>query len=140
MQFHLREIYLHVVEAEHLYLVGSLIQTAHCRPYSGQQFTRAERLGDIIVGPQLQQQNLIQNIAGRTQHQDWNIRGFLFDFATNVLTRFSRQTQVQNDQSRSIGAKSLHRHRSIGSYRHIESRRLKGPPQSPLYCRVVFDD
>jgi hypothetical protein len=85
-QFHPREVYFYIVETENLYLVGCLIEPPHPSAHPCQKLTRTEWLGYIIVGPELQQQYLVQDIAGRAQNQNWHIGPFMLDFAAKVLT------------------------------------------------------
>ena len=44
--------------------------TPDCRLYAGHQLTRAERLGDIVIGAQLKQQHFVDDLGYRAEYDD----------------------------------------------------------------------
>src|SRR5437879_2228469 len=65
--FHLLKVSSNVVEADDLCLRHDASGVAQGCSDPGQQFSRTERLGDVVISPQFEQQDLVRNIAGRTQ-------------------------------------------------------------------------
>ena len=65
--------------------------------YPGQQLPHGEGLGDIVVRPQLQAQDLVGLLLPGGEHQNGNGRARFPDFAADVKAIHSRQHQVQEN-------------------------------------------
>ena len=63
------------------------------------QFAQIERLGDIVVGTQLEPHDPIDHIVGGGKHHNRYIAARA-DTAGNVESAFARQVDVKNDQVR----------------------------------------
>src|SRR4029077_2416983 len=66
LHFHLLKVGGDVVETNDLRLRHDSSGVAQGCTDPGQQFSRAERFGDVVISSQLEQQDLVRNIAGRT--------------------------------------------------------------------------
>jgi hypothetical protein len=53
----------------------ALAATANSGLHAGEEFARAERLGDVIFGAELKQQHLVDDFADRAENEDWRVRG-----------------------------------------------------------------
>ena len=78
---------------------------AQQRPHPGQQFTRFEGLGQVVVGTDLQTHDAVGGLAPRREHQDRH-RGsrprHLPDLTAHVQTVTIGQHQVQQHQPRHL--------------------------------------
>ncbi len=119
---------------------GSARGVAQRCPHAGQQFARAERLGDIVVGAQLEQQNLVGDVAGSAEHDDGQSRRQRLDLFTHVAAGNLGQTQIQNDGGRRGRLETVERRSAIGLGFDGVPLGFKKPAQGFLYGRIVFDD
>ena len=73
--------------------------------HPGDEFARAEGLGDVIVAADLEAQHAIDFVVARGEKQDRNVRG-LSDFPADVQAVEFRHADIQNDQVRPVGGKA----------------------------------
>jgi hypothetical protein len=106
------------------------------------QLGRAERLGDIVVGTDLQSANTVALLAARRQHDDRHVARIRFapDLSAHFKSGDMRKHPVENHDVRSRlgdrdeGRLAVHRDRDP------ESFLLEIVPQQFDQCRFVFDD
>ena len=65
---------------------------------SGHQLDRLERLRQIVVGAELQADDLVDDLPPRREHQDWRGDAALAYRAADVEAVHSRQHHVEHDQ------------------------------------------
>src|SRR5260370_34973662 len=85
-------------------VIPTRASTAKDRPNAENELSRAKRLDDVIVGPQLEPDNPINLVGSGRKDQDHDLTstGIRFHGATEVETRHLRQHQVENNQGRRI--------------------------------------
>ena len=90
-----------------LAVAGGSAGMADGSPHPGQQFIRAEGLGEIVVSPQIQSGNLIllMGTGGNHHHRQGSPAA---ELAQNIQTVHIRQTQIQNHQIRAVGGDHGH--------------------------------
>lgn len=95
-QFAALEIHLQVAEAidPRLFLFGA----PQCRFYTGPQFSRAERLSDVIVRPEFQPHHFLGFLGFGGQHDDRRLEASTPQFTADFKAILPRQHQVQQDQ------------------------------------------
>src|SRR5450755_1895429 len=67
--FHFLEVGRDAVKTNDLH-IGDARGMAEGGTYASQQFARAERLGHIVIGTQLKQQDFVGDVAGGAEHDD----------------------------------------------------------------------
>ena len=84
------------------------------RAHARQQFPGAEGLGYIIVRSQLEQQNLVRDVAGCAQHNDRQSRSLGLYLLAQIAAGKFGQAQVENNNGRGGGLKALQRRLPVG--------------------------
>ena len=112
---------------------------AQRRPDTGQKLARAERLGDVVIGSQFEQQDFVGNVASRTQHYDRQRGSDRFDLFTDVASGNLGQSQVKNDSSRRARLETIQSSLAVRLRFDRIPLGLKKPSQSFLYGGVVFN-
>jgi hypothetical protein len=137
--FHFLEVDGNVVKADYL-LIGSAGGVAKRGPHTGQQFPGTEWLGHIVIGAQLEQQDFVADIAGRTEHDDRQCGGECPDFFAYIEAREFGKAQVKNHGCRRRRLEAAERGPAVGLRLYGVSRRLKETPERFLDGAIVFDD
>ena len=87
----------------------------------GQQQAWAHRLAHIVIGAQLQPQDLIEVVGARRQHQDRPRIMLAAQRAANRQAVFAGQHQVENHQGRLLAQNPRHRLRAVGLNGHAQA-------------------
>jgi hypothetical protein len=99
-----RDIAVDVVESENIAAVGA--PTAEYRPDARQQFVERERLGDVVVGPGAQGDDLVCHLIAGGKHYDRDVRR-----APNVFEELEaiepRKANVEQDDVRRVPLEDL---------------------------------
>src|SRR5690554_5252857 len=94
------DVHLHSTAPQHLVGLGELTgagEPAELRPDAGDQLPHGERLGHVVVGPELEPGDLVGFGVLRREHDDGGVAE-RSDLPTNVETGHSRKHEVeQND-------------------------------------------
>ncbi len=77
-------------------------------PDPGHHFLGIKRLHDVVVGPQLQPQNLVKDLALGGKH-DHRGGGFRADLPAHLVAVHARKHQVQQDQVGLVALKGIQR-------------------------------
>ena len=93
-------------------------------PYPRQQLAEAERLGDVVVRPELEPDDLVHLRALGGQHQDRHARFGANDPAHLGATQLG-QHEVQQDEVRPVAPERLDGLPPVGRLDHDESFRLQ---------------
>ncbi len=113
LDFHFLEIGGDAVETDDLHL-GDARGVAECGPNAGQQFAWTERLGDVVVRSQLQQQDFVGDVTGCTKHDNRQRRGDSLDLLTYVPSGNLGQAQIQDYGCRRGRLEAVERGPAIG--------------------------
>ena len=112
--------------------IGGRLGTTNESLDAGNQFTRTEGLGDVIVGAHFQANHAVGFIAASREHQDGKAiqRFVLADFAANVQAGKFREHQIEQQQ---IGRRLLQSGEAAGA---VEG----GADLKTFICKVVPDE
>ena len=109
------------------------------RPDPGRQLAQAERLGDVVVGAELQPDDLVElGVLGR-QHDDRHAR-LGADDAADLDARQLREHQVQEDEVRSLGPEHGQGLAAVGRGDDPESVGLERVDERLAEGGLVVDD
>jgi hypothetical protein len=120
-----------------------MLRRAALRPtdrglHACQQLSRAEGLGDVVVGSDLEQQNFVGHIRDRAQDDDGGRRGDALEDAADVSAGHAGQHQVEHHRGRPEGVHGGDAVGPIAGYMHRVSLGLELPLESLLDARIVF--
>ena len=90
----------------------------------GQQLQWTERLGDVVVGADLQAPNLVQLLAARRQHQDRRV-GDLADPPQHLEPIQARQADVQQHDVRRLVEEAGQRRLAVGRRENVDALPLE---------------
>src|ERR687886_1542445 len=111
-------------------------RTAHDRPYPRHQLPHGERLGDVVVGPQLQPHDPVYLVVLGRQHND----GYIAlgpDPAADLRAVQLGKHDVQDDEVRLEGLERLQGLLAVARALNLETFPLKGVRQHLLERRLV---
>ena len=78
-----------------------------------QQLRHLERLDQVVVGAQLEADDLVDDLAPRGQHQDRRLHALLAKRAADVEAVAAREHHVEQDHVEGAGARGLERRARI---------------------------
>src|ERR687894_1247753 len=121
-------------------LVGALARwnrgPAHDRPYPRHQFPHGERLGDVVVGPQLQPHDPVYLVVLGGQHDDGHV-ALRPDAPTDLRAVQLGEHDVQDDEVRFVGLERLESLLAVAHGLDLETLPLQGVRQHLLERRLV---
>ena len=103
------------------------------------QFAQFERLGEVVVGAQLQPDDPVDGIAFARQHDDRNVP-VLADLARQVETVFLAEVEVQRDQARRYRAPGGTQSCAVLGLGNGETLPFEAAPQQGPNLGIVIDD
>ena len=107
--------------------------------HPGDEFARAERLGDVIVTADLEAQHAIDFVIARGEKQDWEVRGFS-DFPADVEAVEFRHADVQNDQVRPVVSKARQCFLAVARLEYGHPGLLQCDTDDLAYVQVVVNN
>jgi hypothetical protein len=120
-------------------LGGHLLEPAEERPDAGGELAQAEGLRHVVVGAELQPDDLVDLRALRGQHDDRDAR-FLAHDPADLDAAELRQHQVEHDEVRALLAESLQRLPPVGGGHDPEAVGLQRLGQRFAESCLVVDD
>ena len=119
-RLHPWDVELHVgADADHVRRKSGAFRPAqHCAHARDQLFGR-KRLGQIIVGPKLQADQLVRLLGARGEHDDRHL-ALAPQRAGDIQTVETRKAQIQDDQVRPSGPGGPQRARTVMGREHGE--------------------
>ena len=106
------------------------------------QLAWAERLGDVVVCPQLESADAILLGRPRGEHEDRHIAslGILLEQSANLESVDARQHQVEHEQAGDLGTRHLQRLVAGVSHGHFEILLLQMKNDQLEHIRFVIDN
>src|SRR5271166_461624 len=138
LNFHLLEVDRDAVEANEAHISRSSGMPQRCA-HAGQQLARTERLSYVIIRSQLEQQNLVGNVAGGAENDDRQSGGQRLDLFAQVAPGKLRQTQVKNNNCGRRCLKAIERSFSIPLHFDGVAFGFEQTLQGLLDGGIVFD-
>ena len=91
--------------------VSDALRSPQQGPNAGDEFARAERLGEVIVGAEFEADDALGLFGARREHDDWQRRRWLAraQHAAHFQTVDLRQHQVEDEQIRGTRSYGLQR-------------------------------
>src|SRR5918997_6104406 len=121
-------------------LVGALARRnrdpAHDRPYPRDEFPHGERLGDVVVGPQLQPHDPVYLVVLGRQHDDGYV-ALGADPAADLRAVELGEHDVEDDEVRLVGLEGLEGLLAVAHRLNLETLPLEGVRQHLLERRFV---
>src|SRR5205807_1456429 len=109
------QIHFDVAEGVALLVLGYGLGAAQHGFHAGQQLADGEWLGDVVVGAQFESDDLVDFLASRGQHDDWDRRPFSFELLADIEAAHARHHDVQDDQVGRFGQSPLQAGNPVGS-------------------------
>ena len=129
-----------IAAAEDRLLAVRLQAVAQRGANAGRQFLHAERLGDIIIGAQIERRHLAGLVVAAGKNDDGHGRAAIAQGAHDRQPIHSRQPQIEHDQVHRIAFKEIQRRlAAIGLLDAIGLRRQGGAQETPDRRFVVHD-
>ena len=98
-----------------------------------------ERLGDVVVGTELQPHHPVDGVALARHHDDGDL-GSRADLAADRETVAIGQVEVERHQIERTGGQKLHRLRAGAGLGHPIALALKAAAQQQTHLGIVLDD
>jgi hypothetical protein len=114
---------------------GAAQHGAHAR----QELGNAERLGHVVVGAELEPQDLVGLLVARGQHDDRCRRPSRAQLAADVEAVLARQHHVEDDEIRLEAGGLLQSLVAVGGGGDLVSLELEVVTQSEQHLRLVLD-
>jgi hypothetical protein len=109
---------------------------AHDRPYPRHKFPYGERLGDVVVGPQLQPHDPVYLVVLGSQHNDGHV-ALGPDPAADLGAVQLGEHDVQDDQVRLVDLECFQGLLAVARGLNLETLPLQGVRQHLLERRLV---
>ena len=119
--------------------LGGGLGPAEHRTNPGDQLPRAERLGHVVVGTELEADERVRLVAARGEHHDRDRRGRA-QAARDVEAVEARQAEVEDDQVGVVPGRGLERGRTVARDEHLEARPLEVVADELHDLGLVVDD
>ena len=108
-------------------------------PDPGDQLAGTEGLGQVVVGSELEAEQLVELVITRGEHHDGEVR-VPPDLAGDIQPVQPRQTQVQDDQIRPVAPDAIEGRRSVGRGHDAKACVLKVVASELDDAWLVVDD
>lgn len=66
--------------------------------HAGEEFTQAEGLGHIVIGPEFEAHHFVDLLSLRGEHEDWYAVFTRADFTAKIVAALARQHDIENEQ------------------------------------------
>ena len=99
---------------------------AQVRLDARQQLGHLERLGDVVVGAELEADHLVDHLAARRQHDHRRLDAALAQLAADVEAAHARQHQVEEQQIEGVARRALEP--ALAVRRAVDAVALAGQP------------
>ena len=111
------------------------LSPAQHRLDAGQQLHHVERLGEVVVGAQLESQHAVDDLASGGEHQDGGLHLLLAQVPKHVEAAPARERDVQQDEVERAFEGALETRVSVLCALHLVASRPspRGPPTRPIY-------
>src|SRR5512143_3530785 len=130
----------HQVTAHKGWAIADCAGTSQCGADSGQQFSGAEGLREVIVSSRIQRRNLLGLVVSNRQHNDGGVGPFA-NAANDLSTVTVRQAKIQQDYVGPDGSYLLDALFTVFGLIHgVAVRRKRGGEQGPDGALVVNDE
>ena len=136
---HPRQVEDDVADVDRLGGLGRSIGPAEDCPDPCHELARAERLGEVVVGTELEAQQLVELVVARGEHDDRDGR-VTPKLAGDVEAVEPRQPEVEDDEIRAALADRRQRRRAVAGRQHREARVLEVVAGERGDLRFVVDD
>ena len=111
---------------------------AQCRAHARQQLVHAERLGDVVVGAEVERLHLAGLVAAARQHHDRDAFVARADHAQQLVTLDVGKSEIENDQV-GIAGQELERGLAVRRLQDLVTLRAQTHPQELADRRLVVD-
>ena len=128
-----------VAGPEHRPLAMDLQLMPQRRAHAGEQFIHPERLGQVIVGAEIERLDLAGLVAAARQHHDRHAVVAAADHAQQFVALDIRQAEIENDQCRVL-REQFQRQLAVGGFEDLIALRAKPHPQQLADRRFIVDD
>jgi hypothetical protein len=117
-----------------------LRRAAQQRLQTRKQLDHLERLGQVIVGAELQPDDLVDHLAARREHNDRRVNIALAQVAADVEAVFSGQHDVKNNCVERFARRACQPYLAVG--RGLDQVAFAAQPigESHHQARLVFDE
>ena len=112
---------------------------AQGRAHARQQLFHAERLGDVVVGAEIERLHLAGLVAAARQHDDRHAFVAAADHAQQIMAVDVGQAEIEDDQ-RGILGELLQRDLAVGGFEDFIALRAQSHPQQLSDRGFVVDD
>src|SRR5215469_1920684 len=115
------EIDLHIAKGITVLIFRKCVRSPQNRLDASKELADREGLGDIVIGPELETDDLIHFLAASCKHDDGNRRAFGLELLANVQTAHTRHHHVEHNQIRRILEGPLEPFNAIERGDHLEA-------------------
>ena len=136
---HPRHVEHDVAGAHDVAALGSAVDAPEDRAHPRHQLARAERLGQVVVGAELEADQLVALLDARGEHDDRHA-GVLAQRPRHVEAVHLRQAQVEHDEIRLARSRLRQRVRPGAGHRHAEAGLLQVVAADCRDARLVVHD
>ncbi len=119
---------------------GGRADAAHRSANAGDQFARAEGLGDVVVGAQLQRLHFFLFLVAHGQHEDGQPGSKGANAAQRLHAANARHVDVEQNRIAGRGAQHLQSLFAARGFGHLKAELQQRRPQRPADGRFVVDD
>ncbi len=136
---HAGQIELHVANPDQLGRGARHLRAPQHGTNAGDELLGAERLGDVVVSPEFQADELVRLVRPRGEHDDQH-RRVTAQCACHVETVEARQPQIQDHEIRTLGPGDAQGRRPVRGGRNGEPGTLQEVSRQAHDMRLVVDD
>src|SRR5580698_5811155 len=115
------------------------LDAADGRAHTRNQFARAERLGDVIVGAQVERLYLFFFLVAHCQHENRQARRGGANAAQRLHAADARHVHVEKHRIERRRSEQLQRLFAARGFGHLEPEFRERRPQRPADCGLVVD-
>src|SRR5215831_2008230 len=126
--------------AKRVTFLGNAVGTAEDSLDTGQQLADGERLGNIIVGTELQADNLVHFLTARRQHNHWHRRALGLKLLAHVQPTHFGHHHVENHEVGRVVKRASQALGSVARGEHFVAFVLEVVAQTSNHVRLVFDN
>ena len=136
---HPRQVELDVTDDDAVGRLGGRFGASEHRADPGDQLPRAERLGHVVVGAELEADERVRLVAARGEHHDRDRRGRPQP-TRDVEPVEARQPEVEDDEVGMVPSRGLEGGRTVAGDEHLEARPLEVVADELHDLGLVVDD